>query len=356
MILHDAYVEGRLMKEDENHLRVTKYHALPTTAIIICKYNEKVVATVSIIAEQELPLPLESLWKINHFKSTHRVCEISSLAIEKSFRKKSGQILIPLTSYSIHYARSFMGVDRLVISVHPFAVPFYRALFYFEYISKEVKSYDFVGSAPAVGMTLSLVDAKENWSQSDESFKRFIYHYYFLKIVKGCVYPQNKVQANLTKVMSPELFDYFFNMKSTILRMLTPEEKKYLAKIYHHDHYLDLIGESKKVDPLQQRFTIHFPVSLYCKGLEDPVDLKVIYASLDELTAYLPDDEGFRLDVQSITLIVEAIKDRPFEVSCRLKSIQGHKLIFEIISNYEWITLIDLIDRDYNNSYQRVAI
>ena len=48
-LLHDAYVDSGFMKPDPSGMRVTIYHALPTTTTLCAKYDGQVVGTLSLI-------------------------------------------------------------------------------------------------------------------------------------------------------------------------------------------------------------------------------------------------------------------------------------------------------------------
>ena len=47
-LLHDTYVRRGFMQPDPSGLRVTIYHALPTTTTLCAKYDGKVVGTLSL--------------------------------------------------------------------------------------------------------------------------------------------------------------------------------------------------------------------------------------------------------------------------------------------------------------------
>ena len=48
-LLHDAYVASGFMKPDPSGLRVTPYHALPTTTTLCASFDGEVVGTMSLI-------------------------------------------------------------------------------------------------------------------------------------------------------------------------------------------------------------------------------------------------------------------------------------------------------------------
>jgi hypothetical protein len=53
-LLHDAYVGSGFMKPHPSGMRVTIYHALPTTTTLCAKYDGQVVGTLSLIRESVL--------------------------------------------------------------------------------------------------------------------------------------------------------------------------------------------------------------------------------------------------------------------------------------------------------------
>ena len=63
-LLHDAYVSAGFMTPDESGMRVTIYHALPTTTTLLAKYDDRVVGTLSLIRESPLGFPLQKIFDI----------------------------------------------------------------------------------------------------------------------------------------------------------------------------------------------------------------------------------------------------------------------------------------------------
>lgn len=159
-ILYESYHEAGLTETNAFGLRLTKYHALPTTSVLIAKQGTEVVATVTSIVDSEFGLPLESLWDISELrKSNRRLAEISSLAVKKTHRQKRGKVLLPLFRMVIDYNREVAGVDRLVMVTHPMIAPFYRHVLLFEPITNETKSYEFAQGAPGLAQHMDLSDS-----------------------------------------------------------------------------------------------------------------------------------------------------------------------------------------------------
>ena len=68
-ILHDAYVASGFMKPDPSGMRVTIYHALPTTTTLCAKYDGRVVGTISMIREGVFGFPLQSVFDLSHIRA-----------------------------------------------------------------------------------------------------------------------------------------------------------------------------------------------------------------------------------------------------------------------------------------------
>ena len=60
-LLHDAYVSSGFMTPDPSGMRVTIYHALPTTTTLCAKFDDQVVGTLSLIRESAIGFPLHGV-------------------------------------------------------------------------------------------------------------------------------------------------------------------------------------------------------------------------------------------------------------------------------------------------------
>lgn len=105
-LLHGAYVEAGFMKADPSGLRVTPYHALPTTTTttLCTKISGQVVGTVLIVREGVFGLPMGQAFDLSGVRAKGgNIAEISSLAIHPSWRKTSGMVLFPLMKFLYEY-------------------------------------------------------------------------------------------------------------------------------------------------------------------------------------------------------------------------------------------------------------
>ncbi len=247
-LVQESYSEINLADTNQSPLRVNKYHALPTTAIIILKKDDTVIATLSVITSNRYELPLESLWNIDHIKNSGRTAEISSLAVHKNHRRAAGKYTIPLMIFLYKYSSKYMGIKNFVISINPKAAIFYRAMFNFKFVSKKIKRYEFVNNAPAICLHLQL-DYWQEHVKKKEKFDMYLANI----MLKECEYftlPQTKYYCSLGKVMTPKLLDYFFIKKTSAIHDLKAEEIDFLKEVYNFKEYQhilkgDIVGEKK---------------------------------------------------------------------------------------------------------------
>ena len=160
-LLHDAYVASGFMRPHPSGLRVTPYHALPTTTTLCAKFDGQVVGTLSIVREGVFGFPMQSAFDISSVRAKEgRIAEISALAIHPRWRKTGGSILFPLMKFMYGYCTQYFDTRHLVIAVNPAHIEMYEAMLFFRRLTEQVVDrYDFVNGAPAVGATLDLHEA-----------------------------------------------------------------------------------------------------------------------------------------------------------------------------------------------------
>ena len=131
-VLHDAYVDSGFMKPDPSRMRVTIYHALPTTTTLCAKYDGEVVGTISLVRESALGVPLQKIFDLNSVREKEGlIAEVSALAVHRRFRKTGGSILFPLMKFMYEYCTTFFDTRHLVIAVNPSHIEMYESLVFF---------------------------------------------------------------------------------------------------------------------------------------------------------------------------------------------------------------------------------
>ena len=159
-IVHDAYVRKGLMPPHPSGMRVSVFNALPNAATFVGWHSESIVATITLVADSPLGLPMDDIYKreLDSLRNAGRnVAEIGSFATQRPFPDRIA--VFPMLRPLSPLARS-AGIDDICIAVHPRHVPFYQGLLLFEALGG-LKSCGRVRGAPAVALRLDLQSLEE---------------------------------------------------------------------------------------------------------------------------------------------------------------------------------------------------
>jgi len=270
-VLHDAYVESGFMKPDPSGMRVTIYHALPTTTTLCAKYDGKVVGTISLVRESALGLPLQRIFDLTPvLEKGGNIAEVSALAVHPKFRKTGGSILFPLMKFMYEYCTTFFDTRHLLIAVNPRHIEMYESLLFFRRLTANVvASYDFVNGAPAVGATLDLKEAPQIFLEAygSKPARKNLYAYFLEVRLPNIQFPHRRFCTTNDPVLTPELIDYFFNVRTDNFKNLSPRKLSLLHLIYDLPEYravLPPLPASEEESPTRrhQRFSVKCPGKL----------------------------------------------------------------------------------------------
>ena len=291
-LLHDAYVDSGFMKPDPSGMRVTIYHALPTTTTLCAKYDNQVVGTLSLIRESVLGFPLQRIFDLTAIREKKgNVAEVSALAVHKRFRRTGGSILFPLMKFMYEYCTTFFDTRHLVIAVNPKHIEMYESLLFFERLTQNVvENYDFVNGAPAVGATLDLGFAPEVFKRhyAAKPPKRNLYAFFTEVRLPNIRLPQRRFYTTNDPVLTPELLDHFFNVRTKVFSQLSDRKKCLLHTIYDLPAYQGVLPklsegtQNGSARRRHQRFSVRCPAKLSYvapDGIQNKVDLEIFQLS-----------------------------------------------------------------------------
>ncbi|KQW43194.1 MULTISPECIES: GNAT family N-acetyltransferase [unclassified Roseateles] len=271
-ILHDAYVASGFMKPAASGLRVTMYHALPTTTTLCAKYDGRVVGTMSMIREGVFGFPLQTVFDLSDVRAKQgQIAEISALAVHPDFRKTGGAVLFPLMKFMYEYCTKYFDTRHLVIAVNPDKIELYESLLFFERLQKNVvEKYDFANGAPAVGATLDLPVAKEIFRRvyGKRKDRKNLYQYFVTLSLSNIKLPKRRYFTTNDPVLTPAILDYFFNERSKVFEHLDDRHKALLWSIYDQPEFRAVLpmlsGSATGFHPMRrhQRFSLRCPAEL----------------------------------------------------------------------------------------------
>ena len=268
-ILHDAYVAAGFMKPDPSGLRVTIYHALPTTTTLCAKWDGRVVGTLSMIREGVFGFPLQSAFDLSPLRShAGKIAEVSALAINPKFRKTGGGILFPLMKFMSTYCLAYFDTRHVVIAVNPNKIEMYESLLLFKRLqSRVVERYDFANGAPAVGASLDLSQAAAQFQQiyGHKRLRKDLGRYLFNSQLPNIVVPTRRFHTTNDPVLTPSMMDYFFKQRTRVFEGLDDRKRLLLRSIYDDPAYAAVLpapgpsAASRMALRVHQRFSIRCP-------------------------------------------------------------------------------------------------
>ena len=269
-LLHDAYVGSGFMRPDPSGMRVTIYHALPTTTTLCAKFDGEVVGTISLIRESVFGFPLQSIFDLHEIREKKgRIAEVSALAVHPKFRNTGGVILFPLMKFMYEYCTTFFDTRHLVIAVNPNRIELYESLLFFERLEdNSVENYDFANGAPAVGASVDLHAAPEIFKRvyGKKPRRKNLYLYFLRTRLRNIVMPGRRYFTTNDPVMTAELLDHFFNHCTRTFQNLSEREKGLLHSIYNLPEYSEVLPAVFSEANYRMRQRMHQRYSLKCPG------------------------------------------------------------------------------------------
>jgi hypothetical protein len=181
-LLHDAYVDAGFMVPCASRMRVTPFHRMPGTALLVATREDRVRGTVTVIPDGAGGLPMDEAFDLSGLRNGRRLVEISSLVAPTS------RLLFPLLKYMYEFC-TWRRTDVLAIAVHPERARFFRAVMGFRDLPKSavVEHYEFANGAPAAGLYLDLAEwqAEGRRRYGDSPSPKTSFHYFAHRQIAG---------------------------------------------------------------------------------------------------------------------------------------------------------------------------
>ena len=269
-LLHDAYVASGFMRPHPSGLRVTAWHALPTTTTVCAQVGGEVVGTLSMVREGVFGLPLQSAFDLAPVRRRPgQLAEISALAVRRDYRRTGGAVLFPLMKFMYEYCTRYFDTRHLLIAVNPDKVELYEALLFFQRLSAQtVDHYDFANGAPAVGAVLDLQGAPAQFRRAyhGRPERRDLHRYFTLTQLPQIQLPQRPYFTTNDPVMTPALLDHFFNQRTQGFQALDARQRRLLHSIYDGPAYRDVLPALDPQDAGSGAVRRHQRHSIKCPG------------------------------------------------------------------------------------------
>ena len=161
-LVHQEYVRSSLSLENQSGIRVTRYHLLNTTEILVGLVGGEVACTLSVVRDSRFGLPMEAIYGREVCQRRglgKRIAEVSCLADRRSDTDRTVNVMFRVMALTAQMAVA-RDIDELLIAVHPRHGRFYERFLGFQGIG-DLRYYSSVCGNPAVAMVLDLVNLHE---------------------------------------------------------------------------------------------------------------------------------------------------------------------------------------------------
>lgn len=174
-LIHDTYYELGYINEQESKLHFSKFLALPTTSLLIAKWNSIVIASIAVIPDSAFGLPSEPIWTRNNLRKEGRsLVEMSKVCLKKnSPYPLTGGPFLAFCKMVYKHCTEIQKVNTLVTAVGRESQAVYNDLFLFKSVN--------IAEGPFFFAYLSL--DKETYSAFENVYRKQkvsqnIFHYF----------------------------------------------------------------------------------------------------------------------------------------------------------------------------------
>jgi hypothetical protein len=131
-LLHDNYVRDGHMTPHPAGRRVSVFNAVPSTRVFVAREGDRVVATVALVPDSPIGLPMDQVYGEELSASRARglrLAEAGTLSVDAGYRASGAAILARLFRLLCLYAAEVARLDHLVMVVAPHHRRFYETCF-----------------------------------------------------------------------------------------------------------------------------------------------------------------------------------------------------------------------------------
>jgi hypothetical protein len=232
-----------LERHEGDKLWLLKQHALPSTNTVVALQAGKVVGAVCLFGESPLRLPIETRFDLASFRKNleGRIAEVSLPAIDPDFAA-SQDLLLALYHFAVCFGTSYCHYDGLVTEATTAWSDEFAGVLGFEKIFEPND-----GRQPLFLQAREADDFRERISQKN------ICEYHF---------PEKKFFLVAHQSMSPDVLNYFFNVRTKLFSTLERLDLRVLKNVYDYGEYAKALPQGEvvvagKKSPRHPRFPMN---------------------------------------------------------------------------------------------------
>ena len=152
--------------------------------------------------------------------------------------------------------------------------------------------------------------------------------------------------------MSPDLLNYFFNVRSSVFSRLNDLELRAFRNIYHYGQYMNILPD-RKASPESFKLPKHKRFDMCCEGfLTLPDQKKVHFHVLDVSAKGLKVETEANLDVNTVFMMnisIGVMRDTEVIAKAIWIKSESNQVGLEVQSSDEnWKKLIHYLEKDFH--------
>jgi hypothetical protein len=357
-LVHDAYVDLNYIDPHEARLRFSKFHAVPTSIILVIKWEDEVIGTLTIIPDSALGLPCDMTWQVDKYRGAGKlIAEISSLSIKKHFRTRRGKLLMPLCKIMYKYCTEVLQLEGIVISTTLEVESFYTDVLLFEkVIQKTGQEHPLVKGNPSSCCYLDLskeyIHRRYIKTYNHLSKNKNLYHFFIEAEIPNIKMPKPKdcIQAYMISknIAKGEIMKQFVSLTKDFT-----EDEKLILKELDISQVLPIelkdLSAQMALGNRSPRPEVRFQAWCFLKNGFQPIQCQVLDVS----------DTGFKLSLKESHQVIEKgehsifameFNGNLFQCKFEVKWVYRDSVIGCLITEscINWILLIDHLLNELN--------
>lgn len=235
-LIYDSYLKAELCEWQQNPIRITQYHLLPTTLVIVAKHQEQVIGTISLVLDGVLGLPIQEVACVDVGQFDKKsLSEITNFAIHPDWRSNHS-LFFHLTKFYFMLANDYLNLDYTFIATIPEAADIYCALFGFHSFDNKVHSFDYVAGTQGKIMYLNVKETPQFFRRifSRKKLSKNLFHFFIQSNLPNFDYPQTTYFQTRLNPEIPGVDRFYIEHAGSELDKLDEEQKRIIHLKFPH--------------------------------------------------------------------------------------------------------------------------
>jgi hypothetical protein len=221
-LVYQSYLDRGYIEESPQQIRLSVFNAFPTSVTLVSVVRETVVATVSLVKDTPVGLPMDEIYhnEVQQLRNAgRRLIEVTMLADRRRELHRALTMVLELMKRVFDYAALVANANDLCITINPRHETYYESFLLFEPLGG-LKAYPSVRNNPALAKRLDLDHVREKCDGNQELIERFFTDRTPLNVLEGGYR------------MTADDLHYFFVELTTAFRDASPEVRECLRGYY----------------------------------------------------------------------------------------------------------------------------